>query len=74
MKRRPFVPSAGPWGGARGRRTQGLRTYQQPENVEVGTQGVGRRPDMRRPATAWLGRAKLVDINFYIYFISKAMV
>jgi hypothetical protein len=43
--------------GARGRRPQGLRTYQQPENVEMGTQGVGGRPNMRRPVTAWLGRA-----------------
>ena len=48
---------ASPWGGARRRRTQGWRTHQQPENVEMGTQGVGGRPNMRRPATAWLGRA-----------------
>jgi hypothetical protein len=48
---------AGPWDGARGRRPQGLRTYQQSENVEVGTQEVGGRPDIRRAATAGLVRA-----------------
>ena len=48
---------AGAWDGARGRRPQGLRTYQQSENVEVVTQEGGRRPDIRRASTAGLGRA-----------------